>query len=210
MIRMPILSRAVFTLAMVFAMMFGLLGCDKDKSSSSGSSGSGSSGTSSGSGGSAGGGGSQVSGLKGEAQDAVLAEIARHWLKGADGWTTARMIGTSFAADYYIRQIRELTVENVEAYDLNDADKLNGMEWAGEVAFKPSPAREAGDPGIAFDGVLGGNLNRRRGQWTQWVDFHPDAIRVHKAKGKWQVTQDNNVLRGTLPTAADFTKAGVR
>jgi len=62
--------------------------------------------------------------------------------------------------------VRELTIEHVEPFDLSDTDKLNGLEWAGEVAFKQAPAREVGDPGIAFEGLLGVNVTRRRGQWT--------------------------------------------
>jgi hypothetical protein len=157
-----------------------------------------------------GGGGAQVSGLQGEAKAAALAEIGRHWVKGADGWTTARSNGTSFAPENLLRQYRELTVDGVNAFDLGDSDRLNGIEWAGEVTFKSSPAREAGDPGVAFEGLAGLSVNRQRGRWTQWVDYQADAVRVEKVKGQWQVSQDNNLLRGKLPTGADFAQAGVK
>ncbi len=94
------------------------------------------------------GGGKQASGMEGAAQDAALAEVKKHWSKGADGWITARNSGTSFAPVRFIREMRDLTVEGVRAADLTEADKMNGLEWAGEVSFKQSPCREAGDQGI--------------------------------------------------------------
>ncbi len=209
MIRKLRTSCVISVLTLTIAFAFASSGCNKEKSSS-GDSGKSDSSSASGSAGGAGGGPSQVTGVQREAQDAAAAEVARHWVKGADGWTTARSAGTSFAPDKYLRQVRDLTVEHVEPFDLSDTDKLNGFEWAGEVAFKQAPAREVGDPGIAFEGLLGVNMTRRRGQWTPWADYHVDSIRVQKMKGKWQVSQDNNILRGTLPTPADFATAGVK
>lgn len=156
------------------------------------------------------GGGAQVSGAAREARDAALAEIGKHWIKGTDGWTTARDSGSSFAPIEFLRQFKELTVEIVEPMDLGEADKMNGFEWAGEVTFKRGPAREAGEPGLAFDGLAGLNINRQRGQWTQWVEFLPESMRVQKVKGQWQVHQDTALLRGKIPGPADFAKAGVK
>jgi len=152
----------------------------------------------------------QVSGMEREAQDAAVAEVTKHWIKGPEGWVTARNTGSSFAAIEFLRQVREITVEGVREYDLSESDRLNGFEWAGEVSFKQTPCREVGEPGIMLDGLVGGNYFRQRGRWTQWVDFQPEAVHVQKVKGQWQVHQDTWLLRGRVPEAQDFAKAGVR
>lgn len=154
--------------------------------------------------------GSRVSAIEREAQGAVLAEVTKHWIKGPDGWMTARNIGSSFAPVEFIRQFREITVEGVREYDLSESDRLNGFEWAGEVSFKQAACREAGEPGILLDGDPAGNsIFRQRGHWTQWVEFQPESVHVQKVKGKWQVQQDTWLLRGKVPGAQDFAKAGV-
>jgi hypothetical protein len=56
-------------------------------------------------------------------------------------------------------------------------------------------------------GLMGTNITRRRGRWTQWVDFQPDPVRIQKVKGQWQVNEDTWLLRGTLLTAEDFANA---
>ena len=152
----------------------------------------------------------QVSEVEQQARAAAMAEIQKHWAKGPDGWTTAMVSGSPYAPDRYLRQFRELGVGSVETAELGDSDRLNGFEWAGSVAFKPSPCREAGDPGIMLDGLVGAGVNRQRGRWTQWVDFQPEALRVQKVKGKWQVHPDTLLLHGNLPAAQDFASAGVR
>src|SRR2546430_1798045 len=116
--------------AVGLAMALGTLSCGKSES------------------GRPGGAAAQVSGLEREAQNAALAEVMKHWSKAPDGWITARNAGSSFAPIEFLRQARELTVEGVREYDLSDSDRLNGFEWAGEVSFKQTPCREAGDQGI--------------------------------------------------------------
>jgi len=155
-------------------------------------------------------GGQQLSALEREARDTAMAEVQKRWKKDADGWTTARISGSPYAPDKYLRQLRDIVVTGVESYDLAESDKLNGFEWAGEVKFKKLSAREAGDPGIAFEGMAGISLNRSRGQWTQWVEYQPDAIVVQKVKGKWQTHDDTWLVRGSMPTAADYANAGVK
>lgn len=157
-----------------------------------------------------GGNSSRVSGLEKEAEQRVLAEIKKRWTKDGDGWVTARTLGSAYAPDHLLRQCRELTVEGVRSADLSDADHLNGLEWSGEVSFKSTPCREVGDPGILLDGIQGANLMRQRGRWSQCVDVQPDAMRAQNVKGQWQVMEDTWLLRGTLPTAEDFAKAGVK
>jgi len=154
-------------------------------------------------------GGAQVSGVQREAQDAALAEIGRHWVKGPDGWTTARISGSAYAPDRYLRQVRDLTVDGVDSFEIGDADRLNGFEWIGQINFKPTPCREAGDPGIALEGLADITVMRRRGAWTQWIQFHPESLHLQKVKGHWQIPQDTWLLRGNLPTPADYGQAGV-
>jgi hypothetical protein len=158
----------------------------------------------------AGGASPELAKLLAEARTAATAELQKHWVKGADGWTTARTLGSPYAPDHLLRQARELTIQGVTSAPLTDGDKLNGFEFAGLVHFKKVPCREAGDPGIAFDGVQGADMMRRRGAWTQWVDIQPEDIEVQKVRGQWQLHQDTWLLRGTLPTAADWTNAGVK
>jgi hypothetical protein len=182
----------LFVVAVGLALSVESMSCDKPNSAESG--------------GAAG----QVSGMERAAQDAVLAEVMKHWMKGPEGWITARNTGSSFAPIEFLRQMRELTVEGVRSYDLSDSDRLNGFEWAGEVSFKQAPCREAGEPGILLDGLVGGNFNRPRGRWSQWVEFQPEPVHVQKVKGNWQVHQDTWLLRGKLPGPGDFAKAGVK
>ena len=49
-----------------------------------------------------------------EAQSAAMAELQKHWVKGADGWTTARVSGSAYAPDHFLRQFKTLTAHNVE------------------------------------------------------------------------------------------------
>lgn len=156
-----------------------------------------------------GGAAAQVSGMEREAQEAVLAEVMKHWTKGTEGWMTARNTGSSFAPIEFLRQLREITVEGVREYDLSESDRLNGFEWAGEVSFKQAACREVGEPGVLLDGLAGASIFRQRGRWTQWVEFQPESVHVQKVKGKWQVHQDTWLLRGRVPGVQDFAKAGV-
>ena len=157
-----------------------------------------------------GGAAAQVSGLGREAENAALAEVMKHWVKATEGWITARNTGSSFAPIEFLRQARELTVEGVREYDLSDSDRLNGFEWAGEVSFKQTPCREAGDQGIVLDGMAGISVFRQRGRWSQWIEFQPEAVKVQKVKGKWEIHQDTWLLRGRPPGPQDFAKAGVK
>ena len=152
----------------------------------------------------------ELDGASRDARDAALAEVARHCAKGPDGWTTAVVSGSPYAPDHFVRQFRDVAVAGMQSFDLAESDRLNGFEWVGEVTFDQTPAREAGDAGIVLDGVANANVTRRHGQWSQWVDYTPFAMRIQKLKGKWQVNQDNTLCRGTLPTAADLARAGVK
>ena len=180
--------------ALIVGIALTLAACDKSSSSSS----------------SGGSGDGAVTGPQREARDAVMAEIQKRWAKGADGWTTAVNEGSNFAPIEFLRQCKEIAIEEVEAFELSDSDKLNGFEWAGNVKFKKAPYREAGEQGVMLAGMGPMMIMRRRGAWTQWVDFQPISARVQKQKGKWIVEQDTFMMRGRVPTAADYAKAGVK
>src|SRR5688572_17372487 len=153
--------------------------------------------------------GKPVSGLGKEAADAAIAEVNKHWAKGPDGYTTALTEGSNFAPIKFLRQVKELAVDRVEPDELGDSDKLNGVEWSGDVWLKQTPGREAGEQGIAFGGNSG-ILQRRPGAWTQWVDYQGNSLRVEKRSGAWRVSPDNTLVSGAVPTPADFAAAGVK
>src|SRR5687768_1868966 len=183
---------------LALALTFACAGCDLDSEADDSASGD-----------SAVGGSATVSGEKKEAQDAVVAEVQKHWTKTADGWVTARDSGTSFAPIRFLRQVRDIGVQGVEAYDLTDSDRMNGLEWAGEVTFKQTPCREVGEIGVVLDGLAMPQVMRQKGQWSQWIDFQPEPVKVHKRNGRWEVPTDTWMLRGAAPTDQDFADAGV-
>jgi hypothetical protein len=152
----------------------------------------------------------KLSPIEQEAQNAALTAISRHWVKGPDGLTTARVEGSPYAPEHFLRQIHDLKVDQVVEQDLVQADKLNGFEWAGRVEFKKMSCREAGDPGMLMDGMGDVTVDRVRGRWTQWGGIQPDAIRVSKQRGQWHVQSDTWLLRGTIPTPQDYANAGVK
>lgn len=150
-----------------------------------------------------------VPAIEREAQQVAVDEVGKHWAKGTDGWTTAITSGSPYAPDHYLRQFRDLTVHAVEPSELDESDRLNGLEWAGQVSFNTAPCREAGDPGLVLDGLVGVGISRQRGRWTQWVNFQPQALRVRKVRGQWQVTQDTFLLHGNPPGPQDYANAQV-
>jgi hypothetical protein len=193
-----LLTRKIFGLLMVSVLVLALssISCKKSDSSSS-----------------ADGAASAATGATGvelEAQNAALAEIQKHYVKAADGMITARMSGSAYAPDYFLREVRDITVDEVHANDQTESDKLNGVEWSGEVSFKKLPCREAGDSGMVLDGLGDASPSRQHGQWSQWVQYLPEPIQLQKIKGQWKVVQDTWFLRGTIPTAQDFQHAGMK
>jgi len=152
----------------------------------------------------------KLSGPAREAADAAMAEVARHCVKGPDGWTTACWEGTSFAPIEFVRQFKMIAVKDVESYPLGDSDRMNGFTWAGEVHFMETPGREAGDIGYVLNGSTNTNVSRQKGRWSQWVQSQPFPVHVQKQNGKWHVDADTTLLHGRLPTTADYAKAGVK
>jgi hypothetical protein len=152
----------------------------------------------------------KLSPIEEEAQKAALTAISRHWVNGPDGWTTARMEGSPYAPEHFLRQVHEIQVDRVVEQGLVEGDKLSGLEWAGRVELKKVSCREAGDPGMLMDGTGDVTVDRVRGRWTQWAGIQPDSIRVSKQRGQWHVVSDTCLLRGTIPTPADYANAGVK
>jgi hypothetical protein len=154
--------------------------------------------------------GPAASGVELEAQNAAMAEIQKHWTKAADGWITARESGSPTAPDHFLRQIREIQIDSITADPLTDSDHLNNVDWSGQITFKPLACREAGDPGMLLDGLADISPTRQHGQWTAWAQYQPELLRLQKVKGQWQVSDDTWILRGTIPTAGDYQRAGVK
>lgn len=152
-------------------------------------------------------GGSQFTGVEREASDAAFAEIAKHSTKGPDGWTTALTQGSPYSPDHFVRQYKQIEIGSIDADDLSDSDRLNGVQWRGHITFKPMPAREAGDPGMAFDGMAG--VNRVKGRWSPWFDCSPTWMQLAKVKGQWQFNEDTTLLHGKPATQTDMGNAGV-
>lgn len=138
--------------------------------------------------------GKTVSDMEKEACDMAMAEIGRHWAKQPDGWTSVLPAGTDVPTLVYIRQVVSLAAEQVKTHELSAADKLNGLEWAGEVWFSKVPAREEGAPRTF---TAGGEIMRQQTWfWSQWVDYQPPPLGVRRVKGKWEVDPKNSLLEG--------------
>ena len=152
----------------------------------------------------------QAAAVEKEAQDAVMAEIEKQWQKGPDGWTTVRMLGSKSSPSLCVRQLRDIRIDEVKKLDPSDPAALPGAEWFGEVYVAQSGVREAGDNGIMLEGITGSTYERKHGVWSAWLDFKPEPVRVQKIKGKWEVNMNTWMLKGRLPTPADFAKAGVK
>jgi len=178
-----------FALAMTLAAALALLSCGRSSTPS---------------------GASADSPIEKEARQAAQTELDKHWTKTADGYVTARDIGSSFAPFRYVRQAKDISIDSISPDEVTDTDKLNGIEWAGEATFKSTPVREAGESGPVLDGMANQTIMRPRGRWSQWLDYQPESIRLQKVKGQWQIQNDTWLLRGTKPTPADYNNAGVK
>lgn len=181
-----------------FGFLIAVSGCGKSDSSTSTSS-NGSSQNS-----------STLSPIEQEAQNAALGEIQKHFAKNADGWITARTSGSPYAPEHFLRQIRDILIDQVSSNTPTDSDKLNGVDWSGQVTFKPLACREAGDAGMLLDGLGDISPSRQPGQWTPWAQYQPEVLQLQKVKGQWQVDTNTWILHGTIPTPADYAKAGVK
>ena len=188
------------------ALAFGLAGCGKSQSADSGSpdtpaSPSGDV--------SAAANGVVLSAAQQEALNAVMGELATHWAKGADGWTTALAAGSPGAPEHYLREVKDFTASSVDADDLSDADKLNGVTWSGSVSFQPLALREAGDPDQVAEGMGDPAASRQRGQWSVWVQYQAQSIHAEKTNGQWQFSGGGTMRDGSIPGPSDYSNAGI-
>jgi len=195
----------LFSIALMLAI--GFSGCKKSDTAGSGTSDS-SSGAAGASGDS--GGDAQVSGLALEAQNAVMADLAKHWSQGPDGWTTALVGGSAYAPEHYLRQAKDLVVASVNADDLSEADKLNGVQWSGSVMLKPLTMREVGDPAMVAEGMSNPSAERQKGKWSVWVEYQTQSVNAQKVNGQWQISDGGTLRAGTIPTPDDFANAGIQ
>ena len=108
--------------------------------------------------------GGGMSGVEKEAGDAVMAEVGKHWVKAGDGWVAAFNSGNQFAPNF-VRQLKTIEVVAADPRNLEESDKLNGVQWAGRVIFVKTPAREAGEQGPVMSD-FGGGVTRGKGRWS--------------------------------------------
>ena len=54
-----------------------------------------------------------ISAIEQEAHNAAMAEVQKHFTKAADGWITARVSGSAYAPDHFLREIRDIQIESM-------------------------------------------------------------------------------------------------
>lgn len=140
-------------------------------------------------------------------------EWAKVWVQTGDTW----MARAKESA--YLLQIKDRR-PSVQAQSLSDADRLNGVQWSGSVAFRCSAARKFGFASNAggLTAMFGGSGSEYNVGWNEW--FTPEGAiavyRLKKQRGKWtslergmnEVVQlqsgDNDMVR---PTETDLQKS---
>jgi hypothetical protein len=181
------LARAGLLLILALGLVVGI-GCS-DGESSSGETGSGS---------------GDASASKGdpEAVKAVSEELAKHWAKSPNGWTseypTKVRLGTGERAgpESFYREVKDLTF-NVDSETLSESDKLNGVSFRGECDFNSIPYRIYGDP-ASFGPPA----------WSNWQASW-ETLRIEKRNGKWIMGGNmNSWVNGTKPSPE--TVAGLK
>ncbi|HVF71864.1 MAG TPA: YARHG domain-containing protein [Chthoniobacterales bacterium] len=99
------------------------------------------------------------------------------WIPFGDTWVARAEVSP------YLVQIRNRRIE-AESRTLNEADRLNGVEWEGTVAFYRSAERR-----FAFESSAGGvRLDPYRVGWNEWRSPNAGAISVYRLKrqnGRW-------------------------
>jgi hypothetical protein len=128
------------------------------------------------------------------AADFIRSQLAEHWVKGADGWTTQFQLRNVFGKlvdgnpNVLYKQYRDLSF-TLSPATLTEAMKLNGSDYRAEVGFKNSAMRlfrvEAD-----VEGPTG---------WSNWKDDFLDRLAVERRNGKWIIT-DSNLFEGIAPT----------
>jgi hypothetical protein len=199
----PISRRVSIAAILASLMVLGVGGCkEKESSSSSGSS----SGSGSGSGsGSTPAAVTSADGISGqgdkEAVQAVSDELAKHWVKTADGWVSEFPSQVSLATgkragpESYYRQLKALKF-TLDAGEVSASDKLNGVSYRGTGQFETAPVRLYNDPNA---------FNQPR--WSEWHDSN-ESVFVEKRNGKWRIegTAGGWMVSGEKPAAAALAK----
>lgn len=119
----------------------------------------------------------------------LQAQLAEHWLKGSDGWTTQgvmRDIMGRIKPDetpvILFKQYRVLSF-TIAPETLTDAMKLNGSDYRADAVFKDSPGRffrtEAN-----YEGPKG---------WGPWKDnlLMLHRIAIERRNGQWILSDDD-------------------
>lgn len=124
---------------------------------------------------------SLVQGYDAEAMARAESFWKQIWIAYGDTWV-ARAKTSS-----YLTQIRNRRVE-VRAEALGEADRLNGVEWRGTVAFYRSAERRFG-----FE-ASGGRvtMDEYRMGWNEWTSPNGGAVAVYRFKkqnGRWSTLE---------------------
>ena len=129
----------------------------------------------------------------GDAVKAVSEELAKHWLKTADGWSSEYPAKTYLATgqragpESFYRQLKQLKF-GVDAEEISESDKLNGIQFRALCQFASTPKRIYGDPN-AFGPP----------RWSDWQSSD-ESLRVEKRNGKWIFGSGDFLLSGTKPS----------
>jgi hypothetical protein len=135
-----------------------------------------------------------------QAVDFIRAQLAEHWIKGPDGWTTElqqyNVLGELMPDRTPIvlyRQYRELSF-SLTPDSLTEAQKLNGADYRGVAAFKDSPVRYF-QTEATYEGPQG---------WGNWRDggTFGATLGVERRNGQWLVS-DSDLFAGIKPNPAD-------
>ena len=137
-----------------------------------------------------------------EAVKALGDELAKRWLRTADGWISEYPAQTYLATgkragpDSFYREIKELKFV-LEASGISESDKLNGVQFRGSATFTQAPTRVYGDPN-AFGPK----------KWSEWKGSF-ETVNVQKVNGRWSFGSNlGYIVEGEKPAAA--TVAGLK
>ena len=131
------------------------------------------------------------------AANAVQAEFEKHWIKTPDGWFTDLTLPNPYVETVHFRQIKDLKGLEVESQPISEADKLNGIEFNGEIGKLRFVYR---------DGLWSHGASPR---WHEWQDGHT-IMYVQKKGGQWHVDGGNldgiGFFSGTKPSESSLPK----
>src|SRR5262245_29163143 len=146
--------------------------------------------------------GSKLTSEDKDAAEFVRGQLAEHWVKNADGWTTEYQNHNIFGQvmegipNIQYRQYREMSF-TIAPQPLSDATKLNGSDYRAEVAFKNAPVRVYRTE-ADYEGPKG---------WSNWRDDYLERLVVERRNGKW-IISDAAYFEGIRPTGSVPTGSG--